>query len=238
MADNGPAIRVKINHTGNNTSSLYWHLASYSVKKGDHVTRGDVIGTVGNTGVSSGTHLHFEFRQRGVPVDPAKYFKIDTKKPYVDDIESPAPTENAAQPAAAGETMAERLKTIGRGERFDDYRYLTPEEELIGIVPFFDYNTIRAHAFIRSIGSDAASDAHYQSMLNSEFLWRRYQTRSMGAISMPFNPYPIQGFPAVVLDRVRSVVGLMTSITHSISLSGGGGSAMSRAPSEAPGVCA
>lgn len=52
----------------------YLHLDSVKVRAGDHVERGDVLGAVGNTGVSTGPHLHFEMRELGAPVDPALYF--------------------------------------------------------------------------------------------------------------------------------------------------------------------
>ena len=60
---------------GNRTHSCYMHLNSFTVKEGDEVKAGDVIGTVGRTGLSaSSAHLHFEIRMNGEVVDPMKYF--------------------------------------------------------------------------------------------------------------------------------------------------------------------
>lgn len=53
-----------------NVTSLYGHLSSIYVKKGDDVKPGDIIGTEGSTGWSTGPHLHFEVRVFGIPVNP------------------------------------------------------------------------------------------------------------------------------------------------------------------------
>lgn len=51
----------------------YGHCEKVLKKKGDRVHRGDVIALVGNTGRSTGPHLHYEIRLNGVPVNPVKY---------------------------------------------------------------------------------------------------------------------------------------------------------------------
>ena len=55
---------VKINH-GYGYMSLYCHLSGFNVKQGQEVKRGDIIGYVGNTGLSSGSHLHYEIHKKG-----------------------------------------------------------------------------------------------------------------------------------------------------------------------------
>ncbi len=67
---------VVINH-GFGYSSLYAHLDSYSVRSGQKVHRGDVIGYVGNTGLSIAPHLHYEIELNGQNVDPVNYFFND-----------------------------------------------------------------------------------------------------------------------------------------------------------------
>ncbi len=57
--------------------TLYAHLYESYVEKGDVVKRGDVIAAVGNTGKSTGPHLHYEVRVRNTPVDPMNYYFMD-----------------------------------------------------------------------------------------------------------------------------------------------------------------
>ena len=58
---------------GGGLSTCYGHQSGFAVSSGDSVTQGDVIGYSGNTGSSTGPHLHFEVRVNGTPVDPMGY---------------------------------------------------------------------------------------------------------------------------------------------------------------------
>ena len=51
----------------------YGHLSSFKVKQGDFVRPGQVLGAVGDTGRSTGNHIHFEIRKSGCAVDPIKW---------------------------------------------------------------------------------------------------------------------------------------------------------------------
>ena len=57
----------------------YAHLNSFRVKKGEYVEQGQVIGTVGNTGITTGPHLHYEVHIGSDVVDPAKYINVKQK---------------------------------------------------------------------------------------------------------------------------------------------------------------
>ncbi|NLT43683.1 MAG: M23 family metallopeptidase, partial [Anaerolineae bacterium] len=52
--------------------SMYCHLSEIKANTGDLVSAGDVVGLVGNTGLSTGPHLHWEVRVQGERVDPMR----------------------------------------------------------------------------------------------------------------------------------------------------------------------
>ena len=58
---------------GSGYSLLYAHLASSAVVPGQWLQEGDLVGQAGCTGSCTGTHLHFELRENGVPIDPAPF---------------------------------------------------------------------------------------------------------------------------------------------------------------------
>lgn len=71
---NGFGNVVKIRHSFG-YETIYAHLNSIRVKVGETVSRGDVLGGMGNTGRSTGTHLHYEIRIGGKPTNPMPYMK-------------------------------------------------------------------------------------------------------------------------------------------------------------------
>lgn len=71
----GYGREVVLNH-GHDVVTVYGHLSSIAVVPGLHVTRGQVIGYVGQTGRATGPHLHYEVRVHSVPVNPHKYLRV------------------------------------------------------------------------------------------------------------------------------------------------------------------
>ncbi|MCI5145503.1 MAG: M23 family metallopeptidase [Candidatus Electrothrix sp. AR3] len=66
---------VTVRH-GNGYETVFGHMSKRLLKKGDKVRRGQVVGLMGNTGRSTGPHLHYEIRYRGKAVDPKKYLSV------------------------------------------------------------------------------------------------------------------------------------------------------------------
>lgn len=78
---------VELDH-GYNYTTRYAHLSKILVGRGQHVSRGDLIGLVGSTGKSTGSHLHYEVRFKGVPQNPVNFYFGDlTPEEYAEMVE-------------------------------------------------------------------------------------------------------------------------------------------------------
>jgi murein DD-endopeptidase MepM/ murein hydrolase activator NlpD len=73
----GLGLAVEIDH-GFGYRSIYGHLSKIIIKKGSKVSRGDVIAKTGNTGLSTGPHLHYEVEHNGIKQDPMKFIFDET----------------------------------------------------------------------------------------------------------------------------------------------------------------
>ncbi|MBS3772498.1 MAG: M23 family metallopeptidase [Bacteroidales bacterium] len=85
----GYGKEVVINH-GYGYRTVYAHLDEIHVEKGDTVSRGEVIGTLGNTGRSTGPHLHYEVRKGNRAVNPFHYYFDDITADQYDKMISAA----------------------------------------------------------------------------------------------------------------------------------------------------
>lgn len=76
---------------GGNWATLYGHLDKILVYEGKKVKQGEVIGALGNTGRSSGPHLHFEIRRLNGPIDPLPL--LPAGEALTNDVDNGAPEE-------------------------------------------------------------------------------------------------------------------------------------------------
>ncbi len=76
---------IEIDH-GFNYTTRYAHLSKIIARAGQNVKRGDLIGLVGNTGKSTGPHLHYEVRYRGTPQNPVNYYFYDLSPEQYDEL--------------------------------------------------------------------------------------------------------------------------------------------------------
>ncbi|EPR45001.1 Peptidase M23 [Desulfococcus multivorans DSM 2059] len=80
---NGSYGKMMVIDHGYGVLTRYAHLSRFLKEKGDKVKRGEKIARIGNTGRSTGPHLHYEVRLNGMPVDPQNYFMNSDHDPVV-----------------------------------------------------------------------------------------------------------------------------------------------------------
>ena len=83
--ESGYGYIVTIDH-GYGYETRYAHLKSFNVKRGQRVVRGETIALSGNSGRSTGPHVHYEVLQRGRPVNPANYYFMDLSSDQYDEM--------------------------------------------------------------------------------------------------------------------------------------------------------
>jgi len=88
---NGYGNYIIIDHGINGISTLYGHLSKIIVKEGQEVVRGEKIGNIGNTGLSTAPHLHYEIRINGKHINPANY-RMPVEPEHYDQLISNADT--------------------------------------------------------------------------------------------------------------------------------------------------
>lgn len=98
----------------NGLETVYAHLSKIKVKEGDVVLSGQVIGLGGNTGHSYGSHLHFELRYKGHPLNPASFISFTEHKLY-----HPVVTIKNSGKVLAAFPANRTLHTVSRGESWN-----------------------------------------------------------------------------------------------------------------------
>ena len=96
---NGYGREINLDH-GHGVHTVYGHLSALAVLAGQHVVRGQVIGYVGQTGRSTGPHLHYEVRINNVPVNPHKYLRSTFAEMTADNLPIPVPVSGKVAPVS------------------------------------------------------------------------------------------------------------------------------------------
>jgi murein DD-endopeptidase MepM/ murein hydrolase activator NlpD len=95
---------IELEH-GNAIQTRYGHLSGMNVTSGQRVKQGDIIGFMGSTGRSTGSHLHYEVRIAGEPVNPMSFFPPETQvNPVTKQSNVLIAAKDAANPATGGPT--------------------------------------------------------------------------------------------------------------------------------------
>lgn len=105
---------VEISH-GNGFTTSFAHLQEYKVKKGEKVKRGQVIGLVGNTGRSTGVHLHYELCQNGDPINPVTFMQTGDLTKGLAIAEIKAEASKKIVTTASRQSREHTLATINAG---------------------------------------------------------------------------------------------------------------------------
>lgn len=109
---------VVIRHD-NGLETIYGHLSKQIVAEDEYVKAGDLIGLGGNTGRSTGSHLHFETRFLGIPINPALMFDFEKQDIVADSytFHKTKGSSGTARSMASGEGLFYKVKkgdTLGR----------------------------------------------------------------------------------------------------------------------------
>ena len=107
---------IEIDH-GNDFSSRYAHMSRLDVKVGQVVKRGQAIGASGNTGRSTGPHLHFVVRFKGVAQDPERFLKKDTQLVLNSEVDSKSASRPAPVKKGRLATEGERVSVNFNAQR-------------------------------------------------------------------------------------------------------------------------
>jgi murein DD-endopeptidase MepM/ murein hydrolase activator NlpD len=89
----GYGLQLVLDH-GHDLLTVYGHLSGVAVLPGQHVSRGQIIGYVGQSGRATGPHLHYEVRVHRVPVNPYKYLRATYEQIALNGTAATAPAAN------------------------------------------------------------------------------------------------------------------------------------------------
>lgn len=141
----------------NGLETLYGHLSKQNLEPGSFVKAGDEIGLGGNTGRSTGSHLHFETRYEGNPFNPNQVYNFGTGEPLSDHLLLTAQTFNSRVLALRNEygSVGDKIKTRRKAWvkiRSGDSLYTIAQRAGISVNKLAKLNGLRLSSTIRAGG--------------------------------------------------------------------------------------
>ncbi|MGM9567982.1 MAG: M23 family metallopeptidase [Clostridia bacterium] len=152
---NGYGYRIVIDH-GDGTQTTYNHLSDIGVKVGDTVNAGSAIALSGDTGNSTGPHLHFEVKKDGRYVDPALYFDFENGTTvkndgaYTSQMASVSSGKSASSRKSSSSSSKRRSSSAAKKVVLPSVKYSAPAEKIyfdasLPSVEKFSFETTATH---------------------------------------------------------------------------------------------
>ena len=250
---NKPLRLERSNRAVSAIHAWYFHLSGIhkdALRIGHQVRAGQVIGWSGNSGRSTGAHLHFQLtfaENDNEFINPTILFPgarlgTNNKPPEVletlirgadpndaNDVQRSINESRLSQVATPSRSTPAEAEDISANARLQDL--FTPEERRRGInAAFLDINDIglvnALHTKIRD-NLDTEDETTQQSSIDERdtfmlgftehlFLLSKYATRQIPTLVSPFNPFVVAGFPALIIDPIRSILGQVEMVSHNI----------------------
>lgn len=136
---NGYGRLIVVRHY-NGLETYYAHLHRLKVRSGDVVDAGDIIGLGGNSGHSSGSHLHFEVRFKGLPLDPSRLIDLSNGELLADTL-----VLKRTRWSYAAYPKGTQFHTVAKG----DHLYAIAEQYGISVQALCDLNGISRRSILR-----------------------------------------------------------------------------------------
>jgi murein DD-endopeptidase MepM/ murein hydrolase activator NlpD len=192
-------IHVLLDH-GDGYNTLYAHLGGAGVRVGDQVTQGRQIGVIGNTGQSTGPHLHFEVRKNGKPVDPFAVMAEEEARGQVSSVATPETktmnglNSHGIQAHMLGQDAAPSLEAVqelgfGWAKQQVQWKYFEPRDG--------DYRWSELDALVAA--ADTAGIKLLWSVVNAPE-WAR-SGQELAGTGPPHDPLDLADFLGAMAER-------------------------------------